>query len=69
MTETVCFIASMTKLLTSVAVMQVMERGLVTLDQPLGEFIPDLSDLDILQGFAEAGTPILSKNTKPVTLR
>ena len=59
----------MTKLVTAVAAMQVVEKGLVGLDDDLGNVMPELSNLDVLEGFDDNGQPMLGKQTKPVTLR
>lgn len=67
--DAVCEIASMTKLVTAVAVMQVVEKGLVELDDDLGEVLPELSELEVLEGFDSNEQPKLGKQTKPVTLR
>lgn len=39
--------ASMTKPITAVAIMQLVERGLLSLDDPLDRFIPAYADMDI----------------------
>lgn len=44
-------IASMTKPVTSVAVMQLVERGLVKLDDPAGTYLPELSRVQVLESF------------------
>jgi CubicO group peptidase (beta-lactamase class C family) len=67
--NTVRFIASMTKLVTSVAAMQLVEQGLLELDSDLGEIVPELSHMDVLKGFDEHGAPIFVKQKKPLTLR
>lgn len=67
--DTKCQIASMTKALVSVAAMQLVESGKLTLDDPIGPILPDLANPDILTGFDEAGAPQTRKATKPVTLR
>lgn len=59
----------MTKFVTAVAVMQVVEQGLVSLDDDLGGILPELSGLNILEGFDSNEQPIFGKQTKPVTLR
>ena len=38
---------SLSKPVTSVAVLQLVERGLVDLDAPIGEYIEELQDLDV----------------------
>ncbi|MFN8522208.1 MAG: serine hydrolase domain-containing protein [Chloroflexota bacterium] len=67
--DTIFWIASMTKAITSVAALQMVERGLVTLDEPLGRLEPDLGSLQILEGFNPDGSARLRPATRPVTLR
>jgi len=52
-------VASMTKAVTSVAVMQLVERGQVSLDAPAASFLPELKDVQVLGGFDDAGQPRL----------
>src|SRR5690348_4914564 len=49
--DTVFRIASMTKAVTTVAAMQMVEQGRLSLDQPAGEVVPDLADPRVLEGF------------------
>ena len=44
-------IASMTKPITSVAVMQLVESGHVKLDEPVASYLPELSQLQVLEAF------------------
>ncbi|KAK1957612.1 beta-lactamase [Colletotrichum sublineola] len=68
--DTFTFVASMTKLITCTAVMQLVERGAVGLDDDMREIVPQLADMQILRGFdADDRRPILEDNTTPVTLR
>lgn len=68
--ESIFMIASMTKPVTSVAAMQLVEQGKLKLDEPAGSYIPELGSLQVLHGFDPAtGKPILQSATKPVTLR
>jgi len=62
-------IASMTKPITSVAAMQLVEQGKLKLDEPAGAYIKELGSLQVLQGFDSSGQPILKPASKPVTLR
>src|ERR1700733_3062672 len=63
-------IASMTKPITSVAAMQLVEQGKLKLDEPASTYIKELGSLQVLHGFdASSGKPILKPATKPVTLR
>lgn len=49
--STLCWLASQGKLVTSVAAMQVVEKGLIGLDDDCGEFVPALANKDIIVGF------------------
>ena len=63
-------IASMTKPVTSVAAMQLVEQGKLKLDEPASTYIKELGSLQVLHGFDPGtGKPILKPATKPVTLR
>ena len=62
-------IASMTKAITSVAAMQLVERGLLPLDEPIDPLLPELARPDLLTGFDPDGQPILEPASKPITLR
>jgi methyl acetate hydrolase len=63
-------IASMTKAITSVAAMQLVERGALKLDEPVSKHLPELGGLETLEGFdKKTGNPILRPVHKPVTLR
>ena len=64
------WIASCTKISTTVAAMQCVERGQIELDGDITDVLTELKDIDILKGFDEdSGKPILVKNTEPITLR
>jgi CubicO group peptidase (beta-lactamase class C family) len=67
--DTVMWIASMTKAVTSVAVMQLVEQGRIGLDEPLGDRIPGLASVQVLQGFDDDGVPHLRAAHRSVTLR
>ena len=62
-------IASMTKAITAVAAMQLVERGKLKLDDPVGKYLPELAQLQVLDGFAADGHPILRPAASPVLLR
>jgi methyl acetate hydrolase len=68
-TDTVFRIASMVKLLTSVAALQLVERGKLKLDEPAGEIDPTLASVQVLTGFDAKGVPQLRPQQKPITLR
>jgi methyl acetate hydrolase len=67
--DSIFAIASMTKAITSVAAMQLVERGKVKLDEPVSKYLPQLEKMDVLMGFDAAGKPVLRPATKPITLR
>lgn len=59
---------SCTKLITTIAAMQCVERGLVTLDEDLRSIMTAFADLDIVTADEKDGYKLF-KNTKPLTLR
>src|SRR5438874_595746 len=68
-TDTIFRIASMVKLLTSVAALQLVERGKLKLDEPAGNIDPTLGSAQVLTGFDAKGVPQLRSAQKPITLR
>jgi CubicO group peptidase (beta-lactamase class C family) len=67
--DSVYWIASLTKLSTAVATLMAVERGLVTLDENVRNIVPELADIDILDGFDKDRKPRLRKCNSPITLR
>ena len=67
--DTVFAVASMTKLLTAIAAMQLVERGKLTLDEPAARIDPTLDAPQVLDGFDAKGIPQLRPARKPITLR
>ena len=68
--DDVMWIASCTKLMTCVAVLQCMERGLLDIEEDVTKILPELKDLEILTGFDEdSGKPTTKKRTTTITLR
>ena len=67
--DTVVWIASMTKALTSACAMQLVEQGKLDLETPAGKWVPDLASVEVLEGFDAAGKPRTRKPKRPVTLR
>ncbi len=63
-------IASCTKLLTSIAALQCVERGLLKLDEDVVRVLPEFKDIDIITGSDEStGELKFKKATKAITLR
>jgi CubicO group peptidase (beta-lactamase class C family) len=62
-------IASMTKLVTTIAALQLMEQGKLDLDTPISAYAPELNELQVLKGFVPDDTPILEKANRAPTAR
>ena len=63
-------IASMTKAITSVAVLKLWEDGKINLDDPIEKYIPVFKDVKILETFNEKDSSYTSKpSTKKITIR
>jgi methyl acetate hydrolase len=67
--DSVFWIASMTKAITCAAGMQLVEQGKLSLDEPIGKVLPDLANPQVLEGFDDKGEPKLRAAKKPITLR
>jgi methyl acetate hydrolase len=67
--DTVFRIASMVKLLTSVAAMQLVESGKLSLDEPASTVDPELGAAQVVTGFDDKGNPQLRAPLRPITLR
>jgi len=67
--DTVFWIASMTKAITSTAAMQLVEKGRLTLDAPIAEVLPELASPQVLDGFDTNGEPRLRPARQAITLR
>ncbi len=67
--DTVFWIASMTKAITSTAAMQLVEQGKLALDGPIAGVLPELAAPEVLEGFDAAGEPRLRPARRPITLR
>jgi CubicO group peptidase (beta-lactamase class C family) len=61
-------IYSMTKPITSVAVMMLYEEGHFSLDDPVGKFIPELGGMKVYDGMGERGMRLVEQD-KPITIR
>jgi methyl acetate hydrolase len=63
-------IASMTKAITSVAAMQLIEQGRFGLDDPVEKFLPELANLKVFESFdAATGAYRLRPASRPPTVR
>jgi len=61
------YVASLTKLVTITAIMQLVEQGRMNLHDDMRETVPQLAAMQILKGF-DGDKPILEDNVKPITL-
>ncbi len=67
--DTLFWIASMTKAITSTAAMQLVERGKLALDRLIRDVLPQLAAAKVLEGFDSAGEPKLRPAGRDITLR
>jgi methyl acetate hydrolase len=67
--DSVFWIASMTKAVTTTAAMQMVEQGKLSLDQPVSEILVELKSPQVLEGFDASGAPKLRPAKGPITLR
>jgi CubicO group peptidase (beta-lactamase class C family) len=67
--DTVFWIASMTKAITSTAAMRLVEQGKLSLDWPIAEVLPELASPRVLEGFDANGEPMLRPARRAITLR
>lgn len=67
--DSVFQLASMTKAIVSVAAMQLVETGKLSLDAPLGTLLPELADARVLTGFGDDGSARTRPAARPITLR
>ena len=67
--DTVFRIASMTKAITSVAAMQLVEQGKLKLEEAVPNIDPALGSPQVLDGFDASGAPQLRPAKRPIALR
>jgi CubicO group peptidase (beta-lactamase class C family) len=67
--DTVFWIASFTKAVTTAAALQLVEDGRLGLDDPVGGWLPTLAAPKVLRGFDGDGRPVLEAARTPITLR
>jgi CubicO group peptidase (beta-lactamase class C family) len=66
--NTIVRIYSMSKIITSVAVLMLHEEGRFRLDQPIGDFIPELKKMKVFAG-GTADAPVLVDAKSPITIK
>jgi CubicO group peptidase (beta-lactamase class C family) len=67
--DTLFRIYSMTKPIAGVAMMQLYERGLWKLDDPVTKYVPELANLKVHRGVDANGKAILVDAQRPATMR
>jgi methyl acetate hydrolase len=67
--DTVFRVASMVKLITSVAALQLVEQNKLSLDAPVPAIEPAIGSPQVLDGFDGKGLPQLRPAQRPITLR
>ncbi|MBM3508397.1 MAG: beta-lactamase family protein, partial [Alphaproteobacteria bacterium] len=69
-TDSIFRIASMTKPVTSVALMQLVEAGRLRLDDPASKYLPELADVKVFERYdARTGAYTVRPATKAITVR
>jgi CubicO group peptidase (beta-lactamase class C family) len=66
--DTMLRLASMTKMVTTVAALQQVERGTLDLDAPVDSYRPEFADVAVLDGF-DGDTPRLRRPATRATVR
>jgi methyl acetate hydrolase len=67
-TDSVMAIFSTTKAITGVAVMQLVEEGLVSLSDPAKKYMPEIAEIQVLAGFDAEGQPQTRPPRTDITL-
>jgi CubicO group peptidase (beta-lactamase class C family) len=66
--DTICRIYSMSKIVTSVAVLMLLEEARFRLDDPIGDHLPELARMKVLTG-GTPEKPLLADAKRPITIR
>ncbi|KAF3073927.1 Acyltransferase mlcH [Trichoderma lentiforme] len=67
--HTLTYGASLTKLLSAVCLMQLVEQDRLPLDSDVRKLVPEVQQMQILRGFTSEEQPILEDNERPITLK
>ncbi|GED97787.1 serine hydrolase domain-containing protein [Gordonia crocea] len=68
-TDTVFALFSTTKAITGTTVLQCVEEGLLDLDAPAAEYVPEIGAIGVLDGFDDDGKPVVRAARTPITTR
>jgi len=61
--------ASMSKLITSLCILLLIQDGLLKVDEDVTKFVPELAEQPVLTGFDADGKPLFKKREGPITVR
>jgi len=64
-TDDVFAIFSTTKAFTATAALQLVEAGQLDLDAPASDYAPKIGELQVLEGFDDAGNPVVDRKGTP----
>ncbi len=71
-TDSMFWIASMTKPITAAALMILVDEGKITLDDPVSKYVPEFNDLWVIasrEGEGTAEQRVLKRPERPITIR
>jgi methyl acetate hydrolase len=67
-TDSVFAIFSTTKAITGVCIMQLVEEGKISLADPAGRYVPEIDELQVLDGFDASGQPRTRAPRRAITV-
>lgn len=67
--DTIMRLGQATALVGIIMPLQCVERGLLSLDESVERFLPDLTSMKVLAGFDAEGKPIMRERNGIITLR
>ena len=67
-TDSVMAIFSTSKAITGTTLMQLVEEGKVSLDDPVRKYVPEIGEIQVLEGFDANGQPKLRAPKRDITL-
>lgn len=68
-TDTVFALFSTTKALTGTCALQLIEEGKLHFDDLAGRYVPEIDELQVLEGFTADGRPLTRPPKRPITVR
>jgi len=67
-TDSVFWIASMTKPFTATSLMMLVDEGKLSLNDPVDKYLPEFKDLKVIAG-GDAANPVLKQSQRPMLVR